>query len=500
MKLAELLQDLPSPILKIKGTTHRKITRILSSFSYDFDEQGSFPKDNNILFVHLGPLLEQHILDYQNHHVNVLVVDRDVEMPSDVTVIRVMNTFETLGLLAGRLFDHPSRHLTLVGVTGTNGKTTTTHLIENILKAAGKKTALFGTLQYRLGASPTADAASDPHHLTTPLPEVFNKMLVEARQKGISHVVMEVSSQSLREHRLKGCNFDVAVFTNLSREHQDYHLDMHDYTESKLRLFTEILPASNKSKRTAVLNLSDAKVKLLSKRLDTKRIDVLGFAKASSKNPLQKVEAGAVKISEDGIRATVKTPKGVVQVNSPLLGSFNFQNILAAISATLALDIPIGVIERGIKKTTRIPGRLERIPNDLGIKTYFDWAHTEQAFAETLKTLKQWKGKGKLRVLFGCEDNMDAEKRKRLAFQAGKFGNALYISLENLIPEEAAFVKKQMEMGLKKTRASRLYFSDPMQALKRCLKDCKKGDTAVAIGWEVEHVAKAKKWLRDFRK
>lgn len=500
MKLVDLLKNLPSPIIKIKGSTDREVKRILSSFSYDFDEQGSFAKTNDILFVHLGPLLEQHLLDYQNHHVNMLVVDRDIEMPTSMTIVRVMNTFETLGLLAGRLFKDPSRTLTLIGVTGTNGKTTTTHLIENILKAAGKKTALFGTLKYRLGAATAADASTDPHHLTTPLPEIFNRMLVEAQQKGISHVVMEVSSQSLREHRLKGCHFDVAVFTNLSREHQDYHLDMHDYTESKLRLFTEILPTSDKPKRTAVINLSDAKVRALSKRLNPAQIEILGFTTSTGRHPLQKVHGQSVVISEEGIRGTVKTPKGIVRVKSPLLGAFNFQNILAAISATIALDIPIVAIERGINKTSRIPGRLERIPNKFGIKTYFDWAHTEQAFAETLKTLKTWKGKGKLRVLFGCEDNMDTEKRKRLAFQAGNFGNALYISLENLIPEEAAFVKKQMEMGLKKTRSRRFYFADPMLALKRCLKDCKKGDTAVAIGWEVEHVAKARKWLRDFRK
>ena len=304
-----------------------------------------------------------------------------------VAAIRVPNTRQSLGLLAACFYGYPSRELIVIGITGTNGKTTTSYLIENILTAAGFKVGVIGTINYRFSGN-KSDAP-----VTTPEALDLQRILRQMRDNDVTHVVMEVSSHALALNRIDECELDVAVFTNLSQDHLDFHKDMIGYWACKKRLFTEILSTgSKKASARAVINQDDPRGEQLAQELGGTVVTV-GRGKENRVRPTQ------VEMGQDGIRGSLYLENGIVgqplkplRFHSPLAGEFNLENILCAAGACVAVQVAPDAIRLGIAKTQSVPGRLERVENDTGIFVYVDYAHTPDALKNTLKTLKKVAG------------------------------------------------------------------------------------------------------------
>ena len=493
MNLKELLNGLP--IIEVKGELDREVDRIECTFYYHFDKKGPFPEKNQTLFVHVGPLLPGDPEEFFSNNVNILVVDRIIDAPHHITVIRVVSTHQIYALLCSRMAGNPSKDLTLIGVTGTNGKSTTTALIDKILQAAGKKTALFGTLHYRIGKDIVlTDKSSE--HLTTPFPQKLQELLTLAINKKITHIVMEVTSQGLREHRLDGTSFDVGVFTNFSQEHLDYHLDMVHYFESKASFFKQVLPESLKKNVTACINLSDPKGRNIYQNIQNSKLKTIGFGRRPG--PDQIVYCRNSSINQNGIEAKIVTPKGILEIHSPLLGSFNLMNILSAISACLNLDISLSDMQRGINQFKGVLGRLQKIPNPANLHIYCDWAHTVEGFRRVLQLLNSWKKEGKLLTVFGCETAMDFNKRKETAKMAAKFSDELFITLRNLTQEEVKGVKKEMIEGLKEYQTPYQWFAHSLDATKALFKKAQAGDTIVFLGGDLDYISQAENLIKEY--
>src|SRR6266571_3498026 len=292
----------------------------------------------------------------------------------------------------------PTATKPLIGITGTNGKTTTTYLLEAILGAAGKPAAVLGTISYRFGATTITASHTTPE--STELQLAFRRLA----DAGAQAFVMEVSSHALEQRRVDGCSFDNGVFTNLTRDHLDYHLTMEAYLASKVRLFAELLAADRtKPRRRAAVNCDDP----------------LGVAVAAAAAcPVityglgdgAEVTAEKVSFSVTGIAGVLTTPAGRVPFRSPMLGRFNLANILAAAAAGYALELPLEAIRRGIEGNKQVPGRLERVENNRGVALLVDYAHTGDALENVLKTLREI-ATARIITLFGCGGDRDQGKR-----------------------------------------------------------------------------------------
>src|SRR5439155_1115836 len=281
----------------------------------------------------------------------------------------------------------PSAALTLVGVTGTNGKTTTTYLLEAIWRAAGWRPGVVGTISYRF------DGASQPAPLTTPDPIALQALLAEMRAAGTTHVALEVSSHALAQERVSGCRFDAAVFTNLPRDHLDFHGDLEHYGAAKARLFLDELPASGKRDPVAVVNVDDPAGARLAARVRTRCVRV-GRGAGADVRPLE------AETSLAGTRGTLALGAERLPFESRLVGAPHLENILGAAAAAWALGTPLEAIARGLAAAEPPPGRLEQIPGP-GFTVVVDYAHSPDALARALDVLRPL-ARGRLITVFGC--------------------------------------------------------------------------------------------------
>ncbi|MCJ7612169.1 MAG: UDP-N-acetylmuramoyl-L-alanyl-D-glutamate--2,6-diaminopimelate ligase, partial [Candidatus Aminicenantes bacterium] len=275
--------------------------------------------------------------------------------------VEAFDAREALALCAANFYGQPSKDMKVIGVTGTKGKTTTTYLLEEILKAAGLRPGVIGTISYR---GPEFDIPADR---TTPEAPELQKLLRQMLDRSASHCLIEVSSHSLNLKRVWGIRFDAAVFTNLSGEHMDFHPSMEDYFQTKKKLFF-----LNSKKRTAVVNIDDPWGQKLIAELPMTTISY-GLAPAAI------VRAESFSFDYSGITLTVDYPGGRADLVSPLMGKHNVYNILAAVATALALNVPWAAIQQGIKTLKGVPGRLEKVDNGLGIHVFVDYAHTDNA-------------------------------------------------------------------------------------------------------------------------
>jgi UDP-N-acetylmuramoyl-L-alanyl-D-glutamate--2,6-diaminopimelate ligase len=323
----------------------------------------------------------------------------------------------------------------VVGITGTNGKTTTSYLIEGILEKAGIPAAVLGTISYRFGET------SIPAPNTTPESVDLQRTLRQLVDLGARGVVMEVSSHSLEQHRADGCLFDVALFTNLTRDHLDYHLDMESYFGSKLRLFTDLLaPDAGKPLRRAVVNLDDPFGKRIALAASA---PVLSYAMAGEAD----LTVAEVDFSVHGIRCRLRTPRGEIALVSDLLGRFNLYNILAAVGAGLALGLPDAAIREGIEGHKKIPGRLERVENDKGITVLVDYAHTGDALENVLATFSELKT-ARIITLFGCGGDRDKGKRPVMGEIAARYSDLAILTSDNPRSEDPQSILDDVRAGI----------------------------------------------------
>lgn len=355
-------------------------------------------------------------------------------MPRTVPWIRVPHVRRVLGLIAAEVYGRPSEQLTVVGITGTNGKTTLTYLLEAIIAVAGGSPAVLGTVSYRWGTQESLAAHTTPE--ASDLQEMFRSMV----DGGVTHACIEVSSHGLDQGRVDGCHFDVGVFTNLTQDHLDYHGSLEQYYLAKRLLFERFLRCSRKPRRIAVVNLDDPYGQRLVKEIQN--IPIVGFG-STSEAPVRPEE---VSITPAGITGIIRTPGGAIPFASALTGSFNLQNILAAVAVAGALALPEQAIQEGIARIHRVPGRLERIPIPVGT-AFVDYAHTPDALRNVLAAL-QGITRGRIITVMGCGGDRDKTKRGPMGREAAAGSDVVVVTSDNPRTENPLSIIRAVEQGV----------------------------------------------------
>jgi UDP-N-acetylmuramoyl-L-alanyl-D-glutamate--2,6-diaminopimelate ligase len=364
-----------------------------------------------------------------------VVLEDDAYAPAGVTWIRVTDARLAMSLLAAAFHGNPTGSIPLIGITGTNGKTTTTYLVEAILEEAGLPAAVLGTVSYRFREW----SIPAPH--TTPESAELQRVLREFADRGAKSVVMEVSSHALDQRRVDGCSFDVGVFTNLTRDHLDYHRDMDSYLASKRRLFSELLAADDgKPRRSAVVNCDDPYGEAIASAAVCPVI-TYGLADRAM------VTLRGVDFSVAGISGLLVTPVGELPLTSSLVGRFNLYNILAAAGAAVAMGIPLAAIGGGIARHKKVPGRMERVDNGRGVGLLVDYAHTGDALENVLVTLKEI-ATGRIITVFGCGGDRDRGKRPVMGEIAGRLSDLAIVTSDNPRTEEPHAIMAEIREGM----------------------------------------------------
>ena len=332
-----------------------------------------------------------------------------------------------LALIAANFYGHPAEKLSLVGVTGTSGKTTTTKMIESIFDATGEPVGLIGTIEYRAGDEVlSADR-------TTPDAVVLQEWFAKMRDAGVRHAVMEVSSHALALKRTYGVKFAAAVFTNLSRDHFDFHKDFDDYFAAKRILFDQIPNA-----RAAVVNRDDEYGRRLIKELG-------GPVTFGTKDAAITPE---VAVDVRGLHGVIHTPHGDVRMESQLLGQPNLYNWMAAIGAALVAGIPIDAVERGIRNLQSVRGRFERVAADEGPTVIVDYAHKPDALEKLLGAVRELAPKSELVLLFGCGGDRDKGKRPQMGEIASRLADRVIVTSDNPRGEQPQAIIDEIVRGI----------------------------------------------------
>jgi UDP-N-acetylmuramoyl-L-alanyl-D-glutamate--2,6-diaminopimelate ligase len=398
--------------------------------------------------------------------VSVLPPPRDVTADAKAAWIQVEDDRDALATLASNFYGHPTAKVHAIGITGTNGKTTTSYLVESILKAAGHPAAVFGTVEYR---GPGFEYEAER---TTPEAPELEALFRKVVDGGWKHAVMEVSSHAIDLKRVEGLHFDVAVFTNLSRDHLDYHKDMRSYFLAKKRLFTGL---DGKVPRVMVLNKDDAQFGELF-AIEPSRVISYGIEADSDVRP------SSFRLGWSGIDARFQTPAGNFDVHSSLMGKPNLYNISAAIGVGLALDVAVESIRAGIEQLPVVPGRFEKIPTTQPFRVVVDYAHTDDALEKVLKTAREITS-GSVIVVFGCAGERDRTKRPLMGNAAARLSDLAVLTSDNPRGEDPMAIIREVETGLQSVAgANYRSFVDRREAIRFALSAASDGDTVIIAG------------------
>ena len=393
------------------------------------------------------------------HGAAAIVVERE----QDVTIpqIIVPNGAAALGWLVGRALGDPARAMTLIGITGTNGKTTTTYLVESILAAAGHKPGVIGTVTYRWGGT-SMDA---PY--TTPTPQVLHETFAKMRAAGVTHVVMEVSSIALSMDRIAGIDFAVAAFSNLTQDHLDVHGTMDSYRDAKRRLFADHLGTG-----VAVVNIDD-------------RAGAVMAAAATGR--VLRVSTGRdadIRVIEQdstvrGITARIATPRGQMSIETrPLIGHYNVENLALAVGIGEALGLSHEAIVRGIATLVVVPGRVERVRNDAELDIFVDYAHTDDALRNVLSALRPLT-KRRLICVFGCGGDRDPTKRPKMGAAVAELADLAVVTSDNPRTEDPRAIIDQILPAVPKPFVVDV---DRRTAIRAAIAEATPGDVVVIAG------------------
>jgi len=387
------------------------------------------------------------------------------KIPVGVAWIQVRHARQALAITAANFLGHPAKALQLVAVTGTNGKTTTTSVLDAIVKASGAKTGLFGTIAYH---TPLGDY---PAPNTTPESVDLQGFFGEIRDAGGKYAVLEASSHSLAMDRLWGCHFQAAVFTNLTREHLDYHKTFEDYFAAKKRLFEG---TGAGAPEVAVLNTDDA----FGKRLSGLAKKTVTYGLESSAD----ITAKKFQLTFNGLTFLAHTPNGKVHVQSRLVGRINVYNLLAAIGAAQALGLSNEIIEKGIRELESVSGRFQRI--DLGQPFFVivDYAHTDDALENLIRTARELNPKGRVITLFGCGGEKDRTKRPVMGEVTGRLSDLTILSSDNPRSEDPLKIISDIIVGLQKTAGKYLIEPDREKAIGMAMDEARNGDIVLLAG------------------
>ena len=387
--------------------------------------------------------------------------------------IQVKNSRKALGLMASQLYGNPTRHLKLVGVTGTNGKTTVTHLAASLLEAQGHQVGLLGTVGYVFGKE-----RREASH-TTPAPVQLQEMLSEMVRAGTDVGVLEVSSHALALDRVAGCEFDIVVFTNLTQDHLDFHHTMDDYFQAKLQLFTDYVADGQKSgPKRALVNVDDPWAPLV---LQQCTVPVWTFGIHAQAD----IQAEEVQLGMDGTTFMVNSPLGRMTVTSQLVGEHNVSNMLAAIGVGLEMGMSPGSLEQALQSVSNVPGRFERIQEGQDFTVVVDYAHTDDALQRLLEAAENIK-QGRIITLFGCGGDRDPGKRSKMGQVAVKKSDLVIVTSDNPRTEDPQAILADIEKGIEalpqEARCSYQTIVDRAKAIQGAIEEAKSGDLVLIAG------------------
>lgn len=407
------------------------------------------------------------VSDAIDHGAVAIVSEQELKPRAGATVVRVKDARAALADVSCTFYGDPSKRLRMLGVTGTNGKTTTAYMIRDVLRAHGERPGVISTIDYEVG-SRTIPAAR-----TTPEAPVLQSLLAQMVKVGCRSGVMEVSSHALVQQRTRGIDFDVAVFTNLTRDHLDYHGSMEAYFRSKMRLFEDLGRARKGA--AAVVNVDDP----WGRRLTDEHPDASSLVTYGMDTEAL-VRAEDVDLSTAGTRFRTVTPWGDMCVNTRLLGRYNVSNMLACVAACGSLGVPLDLQGRVLGKVGVAPGRLEPVPSRLGFQVFVDYAHTDDALENVLSTLRELTSE-RLIVVFGCGGNRDRSKRPAMGSVASRLADVTVLTSDNPRRESPDAIVDEIRQGC-----------DPMArvdviveraaAIRKALSLARKGDIVLIAG------------------
>jgi UDP-N-acetylmuramoyl-L-alanyl-D-glutamate--2,6-diaminopimelate ligase len=386
-------------------------------------------------------------------------------LPVSLAWLQVPDARKALAVIAANFYGHPADKLQLVGITGTNGKTTTSFLLDSIIHAAGLRSGLFGTIEYR------TPLETYPAKTTTPESLDLQRFFSEIVRAGGTHAVLESSSHALALDRLWGCRFAAAVFTNLTRDHLDFHSTMENYFAAKRRLF-EGTGAGRP--RCGIVNIDDP----YGPQLRNLAEQTITYGLASG----AQVTAKKFTLALRGLDFIAETPAGKMEVRSSLVGRNNVYNLLAAMAASIALDFRREAIEAGISALAAVPGRFERIDLGQPFMLVVDYAHTDDALQKLLETARELHPTGRMITLFGCGGERDRSKRPLMGEAAGRLSDVVVLSSDNPRSEDPLKIINDALVGLQRTSAKVLVEPDRERALELALEQARPGDMVLLAG------------------
>ena len=449
MKLSTLLQDIDYTLLR--GDLEKEINTI----AYD-----SRKVQKNDLFVCItGFQTDGH--NYAQKAIEAgavaILCEKEIEN-KDVTILQTKNTRQALAFLSVNYYKNPCQSMNLIGVTGTNGKTTTTYLIKSVLDKIGHKVGVIGTIENRIGDKVLHTDRTTPESLE------LQKLFYEMKQQKVTDVVMEVSSHSLDLHRVDGIKYNISIFTNLTQDHLDYHKTMENYKMAKALLFQR----SEKS----VINIDDSAGEFMKQNAK----EVLTFAIDKEAD----LQAKEIDVSADGVKFTLCYQQKQYPISLHTPGRFSIYNALGAIGACIFMDIHIEDIIAGLNSNMGVSGRFQTIKSKKA-NAIVDYAHTPDGLENILKTAKEFV-KGRIITVFGCGGDRDTTKRPIMGEIAGKYSDYCIITSDNPRTENPAAILDDIEVGMKKTNCKYSKLVDRREAICHAVEYSKKDDVIVIAG------------------
>ncbi|OGC08532.1 UDP-N-acetylmuramoyl-L-alanyl-D-glutamate--2,6-diaminopimelate ligase [candidate division WOR-1 bacterium RIFOXYD2_FULL_36_8] len=410
---------------------------------------------------------------------STIVAEKDFDAPPSVKKVIVDNSRKALAELSNRFYDCPSKKLKIIGITGTNGKTTTAYLIESILSAAGFRVGLIGTVENKIGGK------SIDSKLTTPESLELQELLAEMLRAGVTHVVMEVSSHALAQYRVYGCDFDVAIYTNLTHDHLDFHKDMNSYLEEKKKLFKMLKPSG-----AAIINVDDPYSKDIASVVET---EVVFYGFKEGRHELRSAKHsdldGTLKdFKVDNINS-MQVKIDSEEIKTSLIGEFNVYNILAAYQCGLYFNLSPKIIKHGLEKA-KVPGRFELFKSKNGFYVIVDFAHSPDALKKLLKTVKPFV-EGRLILVFGCPGDRDKTKRPIMGRIASEAADLVFVTTDdphaedpqNIINDiKGGMINDQCPISNIEFQKANYFIIDRKMAIQKALELANKGDIVVIAG------------------
>lgn len=471
MKLSDIKTILPEATYYNFPTTTNN--NVISDLSYDSRQV----KPGHIFFALRGAKVDgqSFINDAIQKGCIAIVTRKKFELSSSIPQIIVPDPRKTLAVLSHHFYNKPSHQLKVIGITGTNGKTTTAYLIKSILEAAGKKTGLLGTIKYELGPREIAAPITTPESLD------LQKYLAEMVQNGMEYAVMEVSSHSLIQKRVAQTRFVAGVLTNVARDHLDFHKTMKIYRKAKALLFRNLEPQDQ-----VILNKDDRAGQLYA-RLTPSKVNWYSLLTRSNGKPC--CFAQIKEMSFQGTKLILNTPAGKLDIKTELTGQYNVYNIAAAAATALALGIEPAAIIKGIESLKAVRGRMEHVMAGQDYEVIVDFAHTDGALKNLLINVKnilinKVKGqpkKGRLILVFGCGGDRDCGKRPLMGGEAARYADIIVLTSDNPRSEDPLKIIADIKQGIK--RRNNYYIQpDRYAAIKQALALARTGDVVLIAG------------------